>query len=290
MGGGVVTREVNVPGFKHDIASTHHVFIQTNPIVLRDELGLFSKYGVKYIDHDPQVVINFPDDRSIVFWRDVDKTCESIAQFSTKDAKAYKRFYEWALPGLEMLVNGIYSPPPPLSALFGLMEGNEAGRELKRAMLLSTLDICEDWFESDAVKIALTRFVSEIVNAPQTKGTGIMLYLFIPYLHRYGAKFPEGGSGALSEALERCLKANGGTVMLNSPIKTFKVEHGKATGVVLESGEEILADKLVASNLSARQMFVDMIAPEDLPADVPAKIQRLKDERFCGFPSGPRIE
>jgi phytoene dehydrogenase-like protein len=61
VGGGVCTREVNVPGFKHDIASTHHVFIQANPIVLHDELGLFSKYSFKYIDVDPQFIINLKD-------------------------------------------------------------------------------------------------------------------------------------------------------------------------------------------------------------------------------------
>jgi len=283
VGGGVIRRELNAPGFYHDMASTMHMFIQPNPIVLQDELELFSKHGMKYVDFDPKFTMLFPDGKVMAFWRDVDKTCESIAQFSKKDAEAYKKFYTWALPGLEMLVSGMFTPPPPLSAMMGLFEGSDAGRELKRALLMSSLDIVNEWFESDAIKIALTRFASENMLAPDTKGTGLNLFIFVPLIHRYGAQIPEGGSGGLSEALERCFKANGGTVMLNSPIKSIKVEQGKAAGVVLQSGEEIVAKKLVVSNLNVKQMFLEMISPENVPADVPTKVQRIKQSDHMAF-------
>jgi len=283
VGGGAITRELNAPGFKHDMASTAHTLIQANPIVTHDELGLVEKYGLKYIDFDPQFTINFPDNRTMVFWRDVDKACESIAQFSKKDAEAYKKFYEWAAPGLEMVLGGMFVPPPPFSAMMGLLEGSEYGRELKRALLLSAIDICNDWFESEAVRIAMTRFASELMISPQTKGTGMNLYASVPFIHKFGARIPEGGSGALAEALERCFKANGGTVMVRNPIKTVKVEQGKATGVVLDSGEEVMASKLVASNLNVRQMFLEMISPEHLPVDVPTKVRRLKQSDFMPF-------
>ena len=42
VGGGVTTREHTIPGFKHDICSTWHGFIQTNPVIKDDELGLLS--------------------------------------------------------------------------------------------------------------------------------------------------------------------------------------------------------------------------------------------------------
>jgi len=92
VGGGLVTREVTLPGFKHDIFSTIHLTLSANPLIHRDELGLSSKYGLKYIRPDPQVAIVFPDERAIIFYQDIDKTCETIAQFSERDAEAYPKY------------------------------------------------------------------------------------------------------------------------------------------------------------------------------------------------------
>src|ERR1019366_2622316 len=47
-GGGVVTREINTPGFWHDEHSSVHIMIQGNPMIRNDELGLLSKFGLKY--------------------------------------------------------------------------------------------------------------------------------------------------------------------------------------------------------------------------------------------------
>ncbi len=282
-GGGLVTRELNAPGFKHDMASVAHIYIQANPLLVNDELGLLSKYGLKYIVPTEPVVVVFPDGREMVIWRDVDKTCESIAQFNKKDAEAYRKLYEWARPGLNMLIGGMFVPPPPLSGMISLLEGSDYGREMKRGLLLSALDIANDWFEGDAIKIAMLRLISELLMAPQTKGTGLNFYLMVPMLHAYGYGFAEGGAHALAEALERCLKANGGTIMVNSPIRRFKIDQGKATGVVLESGEEVQASKLVVSNLNVKQMFLEMIPTENLPPDVPGKVRRIKQSDFMPF-------
>src|ERR1700681_389227 len=48
VGGGVVTREVTAPGFKHDLHSTGHMLIQANPLIRNDELSLKSRFGLVY--------------------------------------------------------------------------------------------------------------------------------------------------------------------------------------------------------------------------------------------------
>ena len=49
FGGGVVSRELTVPGFRHDQHSMSHIFIQANPLLKNDELGLKSRHGLEYI-------------------------------------------------------------------------------------------------------------------------------------------------------------------------------------------------------------------------------------------------
>jgi phytoene dehydrogenase-like protein len=42
-GGGVVTRELTLPGFRHDQHSMAHIFIHANPLLAADELKLKEK-------------------------------------------------------------------------------------------------------------------------------------------------------------------------------------------------------------------------------------------------------
>ena len=275
VGGGVVTREVAAPGFKTDICSVIHVMIQANPLILNDELELSSKYGLKYLYPDLQAVVHYHDSSYMKLYLDVDKTCEAIAEFSQKDAKAYKKFHDWALQKLDLLLAGMYSPPPPFGTFVAMLDQSHDGRELLRAMMVSALDIINDWFENEKVKIALTRWVSECMIAPQTKGTGILLFIMVPLLHKYGGGLPVGGSGALSQAIERCIIDHGGTIMTNCPVKKFKTQNGECKGVMLESGEEIAAEKLVVANLNFKQVFPDMVEEGDLPDDFVTGVKRI---------------
>ena len=47
-GGGVVTREINTPGYWHDEHSSVHIMIQGNPMIRNDELGLLKQFGLRY--------------------------------------------------------------------------------------------------------------------------------------------------------------------------------------------------------------------------------------------------
>ena len=64
LGGGVVSRELTRPGFRHDQHSMTHIFIQANPLLQRDELGLKSRYGLRYLFPES------PDDVRVRGWLD----------------------------------------------------------------------------------------------------------------------------------------------------------------------------------------------------------------------------
>src|SRR5580658_1734279 len=99
-GGGVATRELTVPGYWHDEHSSVHIMIQGNPMLTQDELGLMSKFGLKYIYSDIPYASIYEDQTSIVSYKDLDKTCQSIAKISAKDAETYRKF---ALRSAQML-------------------------------------------------------------------------------------------------------------------------------------------------------------------------------------------
>ncbi len=94
FGGGVVTRDLTLPGFHHDQHSMAHIFIQANPLIKNDELGLISKYGMKYTYPEMPTISVFPDGETIPLWRDRQKNYRELERFSKKDAESYLRFAE----------------------------------------------------------------------------------------------------------------------------------------------------------------------------------------------------
>jgi len=275
VGGGVVTREVTLPGFQQDICSTQHGTIQANPLIRQDELGLISKYGLKYIIPDIQYVFIFADDSALVVYRDIERTCESIRQFSKQDAEAYPKFCEYSKQIIKAGQVAYFSPPPPFGRMVSFLDSSEMGREYYRLIMSSSTDIAEEWFESDQMRAVMTRWACENLHGPRDKGSGNYINSF-PFFHARGMGLPVGGSGALSEALRACIEDNGGTVKVSSPVKAVKVEAGEAKAVILDNGEEIIADKAVVSNLHVKQLFLDLIRPEDLPEGLPGKVRRIK--------------
>ena len=257
-GGGVVTREMNTPGYWHDEHSSVHIMIQGNPLIRHDELDLQSRFGLKYQYGIPYAMI-FPDQSTLIAYQDLDKTCEGIAKISQRDAETYRRFAKRAIAMLPAFGAGMYAPPTPMGAFVAMMDGSEEGREVFEAMQRSSLEIANQSFESEKVRIWLLRLVSENLQLPDELGTGFGLYLMPGLMHGYGVSQPAGGSGKLSESLVRCIEHYGGEVRCNSEVSKILTSAGRATGVRLNSGEEFMAKDGVIGAIHPHRLraFVD---------------------------------
>src|SRR5271167_2563727 len=257
-GGGVVTREMNTPGYWHDEHSSVHIMIQGNPMIRQDELGLQSKFGLKYKYGTPYAMI-FPDQSTLIAHKDLDKTCEGIAKISVKDAETYRRFANRAIAMLPAFGAGMYAPPTPMGAFVAMMDGSEEGREVLDAMQRSSLEIANQSFESEKVRIWLLRLVSENLQLPDELGTGFGVFLMPGLMHGYGVSQPLGGSGKLSESLVRCIEHYGGEVRCNSEVTKILTAGGRATGVRLADGGQFMAKDAVIGAIHPHRLraFLD---------------------------------
>ncbi|MBI2993189.1 MAG: NAD(P)/FAD-dependent oxidoreductase [Gammaproteobacteria bacterium] len=273
FGGGVITRELTLPGFKHDQHSMAHIFIQANPLIKNDELKLLSKYGLKYIRPEMPLISVFRDGTTLGLHCDRGKNYREIAKFSKKDAEAYLRFSELAEGYLPALVGTLYSPPAPIGAMYAMMDQSREGRELMRIMQRSAYDIALDWFEDDHVRLHFIRMMSENLIGPEEKGTGVGLFMFLAFLEKYGIGVAVGGSGMLSQALIRCIEDHGGTVMANVSINRVLVKNGRAVGVRADDGREFPAQDAVIGAIHPHLLgrFIECIDPK-VAADA-AKVQ-----------------
>ncbi|MGH4025973.1 MAG: phytoene desaturase family protein [Pseudonocardiaceae bacterium] len=279
VGGGVITREATLPGFRHDLHSIAHIFIQGNPLIRDDELGLLSKYGLEYVFPDPSITVSFPDGDYIAFYRDVHKTAETIARISPSDAENYLRFHQFADQLLDVLMQGFFSPPAPLGAFFAQLDQSEVGQEMIRMLMMSYLDVCNEWFESPKVRAALVRWVSEILAAPEEGGTGAFLLTMVPVIHRYGLGLAVGGSGALTDALVAAVTDLNAAIRTEAPVEKFLFSGDRVTGVQLASGERIEARRAVVADLNIKQL-PEMVDHRFGP-EWERKVDRIKPVSFA---------
>ncbi len=237
FGGGVVTRELTIPGFRHDQHSVGHIFIQANPLIRNDELGLLSKYGLKY--HNPAVplISVFDDGSTISLYRDRQKNYEEIARISPRDAEAYLKFSEIAAHYLPMLLGTLYSAPVPMGAQFAMMDQSPEGRQIFATMMKSSWDIITEWFEHDKIRLHFARMVGENLASPEEQGSGISLFMFLGFMEKYGIGIPVGGSGALTDALIACIRDHGGEVRADVDVSRILTNGDRSTGVQTRDGQ-----------------------------------------------------
>jgi phytoene dehydrogenase-like protein len=241
FGGGVSTRELITPGYWHDEHSNVHIMIQGNPMIRKDELGLIGKFGLDYIYPELPHVSIWDDGTVMRSWKDLDRTCQEISQYSPRDADAYRRFVGISQSVLPMFMGGLYAPPFPMGAFVAMMDQSEEGRFLLDVMQRSALDVVNQYFESERLKIHIVRLVTENLQMPDELGTGMGALLMPGVIHTYGVSIPKGGSGELSKALVRAIEHMGGEVRGNAEVKRVIVSSGRASGLELIDGETIMA-------------------------------------------------
>ena len=241
FGGGVSTRELITPGYWHDENSNVHIMIQGNQMIREDELGLIGRFGLDYIYPELPHVSIWDDGTVMRSWKDLDRTCQEIAQYSPRDADAYRRFVGISRGVLPMFMGGLYAPPFPMGAFVAMMDQSDEGRFLLAVMQRSALDVVNQYFESDRLKIHIVRLVTENLQMPDELGTGMGALLMPGIIHTYGVSMPKGGSGELSKALVRAIEHMGGEVRCNAEVKRVIVSSGRATGLELTDGETIMA-------------------------------------------------
>jgi phytoene dehydrogenase-like protein len=252
----IMTKERAVPGWKHNIHSQMHGWLWGGPMPRDMEL---EKYGCRYIQPEIQYSCVFSDGRSITQYKSVDKTCESIAKISKKDAKTYKDFYE-EFKGFDDLIMGAFANKPvPYSEFFRVLEQNEMGRKILRWTLSSARKIIDELFEEEYVKVWLMWLICQIANPQDQEGTGFSIPTLVSHTHNHPWAIAVGGSRSLAIALANNVAAHGGTVIGGKKVTKIIFEGNRAVGIKLDSGEEVIAEKAIISSAGVQQTILGMI-------------------------------
>jgi len=286
IGGAALSEEV-FPGFRFSVFS-YVVSLLRSEIIRELELP---RHGLHILPLE-STLTPLPGGDYLAQWNDHDQNRRELARHSPRDAEAYDEFGR----ELHLMARAIkpmlaMAPPDPASLAPGnLLElaklrryfrdlGSAKFHALHRLLTLSSADYLDRWFECEALKA--TKSASGIIGTmlgPRSPGTAYVL------LHHYMGEldgvfrawgFARGGNGSVSEAIAGAARAAGAEIRTNAPVARVLVSGGRATGVVLENGEELKAS-LVVSGADPRRTFLGLVGEKELPGDFVAAIRRFR--------------
>jgi phytoene dehydrogenase-like protein len=260
VGGGVKTAELTLKGFKDDVCSTAHTFLQDNPMMQNDELKLRG-YGLEYVDPDPIFHVPFPDGTYLTQWHDLDRTCREFAKFSEKDAAAYRKMLAEFDAVKPILLGASFVPIGFGKPVNDQLAQLPRGKLWQRRLAMSAWDLIQDTFEDEHCRAFLLYMSHLSAEPPDAPVTGRLAYATARQQHS-GRPIPKGGSGELTQALARLIEAHGGVLLTNKWVHRLVVENGKCTGVECSDGTSYRAEKAVLSTIHIKHL-VDM-APREL--------------------------
>jgi phytoene dehydrogenase-like protein len=294
LGGAAVTEEI-VPGFRFSVAS--YVVSLLRPEVIRD-LDL-PKHGLDILPLDGTFTPLRPGEGPKAgggdyLWRTNDhgRTVRELRRWSKNDAEAYEEYGQLMVEMARFIkpILGIVPADPtemdprPLMPLAGLARRFQQLDERQQAvfvqlMTMSAADFLDQWFETNPLKATMA--ASGIIGTYQgIRSPGTAYVLLHHYMGEIDGAFrawgiPKGGTGGVSYAIARAAEALGAEIRTEAPVARITVRDGRATGVVLESGEEIEAS-VVLSSADAKVTFLDLLEPGTLDPEFEQEVRRFK--------------
>ncbi|MEM4726415.1 MAG: NAD(P)/FAD-dependent oxidoreductase [Nitrososphaerales archaeon] len=277
VGGGAITEEITLPGFKHDVLATSINIFKAGPI--QQELEL-ERFGYRELNPEPVAGTPFKGGSAIMIYKDPKLTYKTVERYSKKDAKALEDLYNFYLNSKDTLLSGLYGPPLPLGTLMTLLEESEEGREFIRLMLMSARDYLDENFESEEVKAFLALWAcNHVPYAPEDSGSVPIILVFYGLLQEKGCGIPVGGIKTLADALALCFQAHGGIIAKNAEVTEIVVKDAAAKGVKLRNGQEIEAKRGILSNVEPKTLFFNLVGKEHLEPSFIKKVERFRYAR-----------
>jgi phytoene dehydrogenase-like protein len=151
--------------------------------------------------------------------------------------------------------------------------------DMIRFWTMSISDYLDEYFESPVIKAYLA--VSAIIGTalgPMSPGSAYVL------LHHYMGEvdgnigawgFARGGMGSISKALNASFAAAGGEVRVGRGIEKIIVQNGRAVGVVLEGGDQVMGRRVI-SNMDVKRTFLKHVDEAQLPEPFVKRVRNFK--------------
>ena len=273
-----VLEKLNGPGGRAYVFEDSGFVFDSGPTIvtapwLLDELwelcGRNVDQDIELKSLSPFYDVRFDDGSTFTLSGDHDAMCGEIAKFSAVDVENFKRFmahsqriYEY---GFEELANVSFDKFSTMLKAVPKIIGLGGYR--------TVYGMVSKYIQHPKLRVALSLHPLLIGGNPFSVTA---MYCLINYLEsKWGVHFVMGGTGKLVQALVKLLEVNKGQIRYNAEVDSIQLGDGRATGVILKSGEHINAD-IVVSNADSAWTYNHLIGDKPRKRWTSAKLRRTR--------------
>jgi phytoene dehydrogenase-like protein len=242
-GGGIRTKELTIPGFRHDVCASVHPLAVASPFFRSLHL---ENYGLEWLHPPTPLAHPLDNDPAVLLERSIDDTSRGLGV----DGYSYGRLMEPFVKNWEQLVQDVLSPlhfpAHPLTSLPFSLKG-----------ILSARTAADRWFDTKRAKALFAGNACHSIlplESISSAAFGLMLGMLG---HAVGWPLVKGGSQALAEALSSCLRSLGGKIILDRPVSSL---------------EELPGSQIMLFDVSPSQM--ESIVGDRFPANYRLRLKK----------------
>ena len=276
-GGAVKTREITLPGFRHDLYAMNLGMFAGSPFFAAHKDRLIT-HGLDFVGAERCFATPFPDGTWLGVEKNLDANANRIAALSPADAERWRAMTAAFGADAPHIFGLLASPLPSWAALkVAFMAWRSRGTtwvaDTVRLLVASPREWLDENFDNAKLKTMMAVWGMHLDFSPDTAGGALFPYLELMADQAFGMALGRGGADVIISALTRAIAAAGGEVRLSSPVQSIAVEAGAAKGVVLASGERIDATRAVIANLHPRVLFGKLVSA---PSPATQRLAKLR--------------
>jgi phytoene dehydrogenase-like protein len=275
LGGAVSSAEVTVPGFVTDMFSAFYPLAAASPIIRDLELG---SHGLEWCRAPDALAHALDDGRAAVLRGSVHDTAAGLDEFAPGDGAAWIAMFEHWQRIRDPFLDALFTPFPPVTASLALLRrlGISGVVDFVRMGLTPVRRLAQEWFSGDGAALLLTGNAMHSDVPPDAAGSGMFGWLLAMLGQDVGFPVPRGGAGELAGALVNRARSRGAEVRSGAKVVAIRVRNGRAVSAVLEDGSAVRARRAVLGDVSAPQLYRQLLDPDDVPAKILSDLDRFQ--------------
>jgi phytoene dehydrogenase-like protein len=269
LGGAVLSDEVTLPGFVHDLYSTNQNSFRGGPVYA--ELGPeLERHGLRYASTDKPFASAFPDGTALKVYQDPGRTLEGLREHDPGDAAGWEELqelFERFSPAIFELLGSTLPSAKAAKTVLGAVRRLGVRDSLRAAQLLlsSTRELGDAYMSSPEAKALLAAWGMHLDFGPDVAAGAMFPFVEVFSDAAAGMSIVEGGASRMIDALVAVLAGNGGEARTGAKVRSILTEGGRATGVELASGERIAAGRAIVASVTPRALYGDLLESRDVP-------------------------
>ncbi|MFK5977483.1 MAG: NAD(P)/FAD-dependent oxidoreductase [Rhizobiaceae bacterium] len=264
VGGSVQTRELTLPGFRHDIAAMNLSLFAGSPFH-QEFAAELSEHGLEFTPVNDCFASVFPEGKWVGISSDIEVSCICLEKFSKSDSQRWRTMVARFGDIAPHLFGMLGSPMTPWSLAKSAFKAWRFGgvkfvAEMAKLLLSSPRKFLNENFESTELKVALASWGMHLDFPPDQAGGAMFPYLEGMANQSFGMVIGKNGADTMIKAMVGMAEASGCRIHTDCEVVEILTDTNKATGIMLRDGRVVISKSAVITSVAPSNLCSKLLS------------------------------